>query len=99
MDSTVLSYNFDEIEYAVRQEIHATSVRLNGALDALRAQIAPLQQVWTREAAGAYHAEQLRWQHAAAALNRILVDLGAAVRDGAADVADADRRAAGAWGR
>lgn len=96
---TALSYNFEEIEYAVRQEIHSTGARLNGALEQLRSQIAPLQQVWTREAAGAYHAEQLRWQHAVDALNQILFELGNAVRDGAADVADADRRAAGAWGR
>ncbi|WP_046318655.1 WXG100 family type VII secretion target [Mycobacterium sp. UM_Kg1] len=96
---TALSYDFDEIEFAVRQEIHTTAARLNGALAELRSQIAPLQQVWTREAAGAYHAEQLRWQQAVEALNQILVDLGRAVRDGAADVADADRRAAGAWGR
>ncbi|MGB3474766.1 MAG: WXG100 family type VII secretion target [Mycobacterium sp.] len=95
---TALSYNFDEIEYAVRQEIHATAARLNGALEELRSQIAPLQQVWTREAAGACHAEQLRWQHAVSALNQILFDLGRAVRDGAVDVADADRRAAGVWG-
>lgn len=43
-----LSYNFDEIEYAVRQEIHSTAARLNGSLEELRSQIAPLQQVWTR---------------------------------------------------
>ena len=54
----VLSYNFDEIEYTVRQEIHSTSARLNAALDDLRAQIAPLQQIWTREAAEAYRLEQ-----------------------------------------
>ena len=53
-----LSYNFDEIEYTVRQEIHATAARLNGALDGLRSQIAPLQQIWTSEAAAAYHDEQ-----------------------------------------
>ena len=96
---TALSYNFDEIEYVVRHEIHSTSARLNGALEELRSQIAPLQQVWSREAAGAYHVEQLRWQQAVNALNQILFSLGSAVRDGAADVADADRRAAGAWGR
>lgn len=96
---TALAYNFDEIDYMVRQEIHSTAARLNAALEELRAQIAPLHQVWTREAAGAFHSEQLRWQHAVGALNRILFDLGSAVRDGAAEVADADRRAAGAWGR
>ena len=56
----VLSYNFDEIEYTVRQDIHTTSARLNAALDDLRAQIAPLQQVWTREAADAYRGEQMQ---------------------------------------
>ncbi|VEG44913.1 Esat-6 like protein EsxT [Mycolicibacterium flavescens] len=94
----VLSYNFDEIEYTVRQEIHATSARLNGALEELRAQIAPLQQVWTRQAAEAYRLEQARWEQAAGALNEILFSLGNAVRDGADDVAATDRSAAGAWG-
>ena len=94
----VLSYNFDEIEYTVRQDIHATSARLNAALDDLRAQIAPLQQVWTREAAEAYRVEQTRWERAATALNEILFSLGNAVRDGADDMAATDRTAANAWG-
>jgi WXG100 family type VII secretion target len=95
----VLSYNFGEIEYSVRQEIHTTSTRFNAALEDLRSQIAPLQQLWTREAAAAYHVEQSKWHQAANALNEILVDLGNAVRDGAEEVANADRRAAGVWGR
>lgn len=94
----VLSYNFDEIEYTVRQDIHTTSARLNAALDELRAQIAPLQEIWTREAADAYRIEQARWEQAAGALNEILFNLGNAVRDGAHDVAATDRAAASAWG-
>lgn len=94
----VLSYNFDEIEYTVRQEIHGTSARLNAALDDIRAQIAPLQQVWTREAAEAYRVAQGKWDQAASALNDILFSLGNAVRDGADDVATTDRSAANAWG-
>ena len=93
----VLSYDFNQIEYTVRQEIHHTSARFNAALDDLRAQIAPLQAVWTREAAEAYRVEQARWDRSAAALNDMLVALGNAVRDGADDVANTDRRAAGAW--
>ena len=94
----MLSYDFGEIEYTVRQEIHSTSARLNAALDDLRAQIAPLQATWTREAADAYRTEQARWEQAAAALNDILFSLGNAIRDGADDVAAVDRSAAGAWG-
>ena len=94
----VLSYDFDEIEYTVRQDIHTTSGRLNAALDELRAQIAPLQQVWTREAAEAYRVEQTRWEQAATALNEILFNLGNAVRDGSDEVAATDRSAARAWG-
>jgi hypothetical protein len=48
-----LSYNFGEIEYPVRKEIHTTSARFNATLDELRSHIAPLQQLWTREAAAA----------------------------------------------
>jgi len=70
----VLSYNFGEIEYSVRQEIHTTAARFNAALDELRSQIAPLQELWTREAAAAYQVEQLKWHQAATALNEILVD-------------------------
>ena len=95
----VLSYNFGEIEYSVRQEIHTTSTRFNAALEDLRSQIAPLQQLWTREAAAAYQVEQSKWHQAATALNEILVDLGTAVRVGAEEVANADRRAAGVWAR
>jgi WXG100 family type VII secretion target len=94
----VLSYNFGEIEYSVRQEIHNTAARFNAALDELKSQIAPLQEMWSREAAAAYQTEQLKWHQAATALNQILVDLGHAVRDGADEVANADRRAAGVWG-
>jgi WXG100 family type VII secretion target len=93
----VLSYSFHEIEYSVRQEIHTTSARLNAALEELRSQVAPLQELWTREAAAAYRLEQLRWHQAATALNEILVNLGNAVRDGADDMANTDRRAAGTW--
>lgn len=95
----VLTYNFDEIEYTVRQQIHSTSAQLNAALADLRSQIAPLQAIWTREAADAYRVEQARWDQAAHALNDILVTLGNAVRDGAGDVAESDVRAAGAWMR
>jgi WXG100 family type VII secretion target len=95
----VLSYNFGEIEYSIRQEIHATAARFNAALDELSSQIAPLRELWTREAATAYQVEQLKWHQAATALNEILVDLGNAVRDGAAEMADADRRAARVWAR
>ncbi|MBB3602238.1 WXG100 family type VII secretion target [Mycolicibacterium sp. BK556] len=94
----ILSYDFAEIDAAVLADIHGTSTRLGAALDDLSRQIAPLQQVWTRDAAAAYQAEQASWQQAASALHDIFVRLGAAVRDGAADVADADRRAAGMWG-
>ncbi len=98
MDPT-LSYNFDEIECSVRQEIHTTSARFNSALQELKAQVAPLQELWTREAATAYGVEQLKWHQAATALNDILIDLARAVRDGADDVAAADHRAAGVWQR
>ncbi len=95
----LLSYNFDEIECSIRQDIHNTSTRFNAALQELKSQVAPLQELWTREAATAYGVEQLKWHQAAAALNEILVDLGNAVRDGAEDVAAADHRAAGLWAR
>lgn len=93
----MLSYNFAEIEIVIRQEIHSTSARLNAALDDLTARIAPLQQVWTREAAEGYRIQQAAWQQSAAALNEILMRLGSAVRDGADQLADTDRAAANAW--
>ncbi len=93
----VLSYDFAAIDSAVLQEIQTTSTRLNAALDELRTRIAPLQEIWTRDAAGAYRIEQERWHRAVTALNDILQRLGNAVRDGAGDIAETDRRAAHAW--
>jgi ESAT-6 family protein len=95
----LLSYAFDEIEYSVRQDIHNTSARFNTALQELKSQVASLRELWTREAASAYGAEQLKWHQSATGLNEILVALGNAVRDGADDVAAADRRAASGWAR
>jgi len=95
----LLSYKFNEIECSVRQEIHSTAARFNAALQELRSHVAPLRELWTREAAAAYGVEQLKWHQAATALNEILIDLGNAVRDGADDVAAADHRAAGVWAR
>ena len=95
----VMSYSFGELDATVRAEIHATAAKLNALLDDLSSQIAPLQQIWTREAAVAYRVEQARWSQSAAALNDLLNRLGNAVRDGAYDVADADHRAASFWHR
>ncbi len=95
----ILSYDFTGIEHSIRLEIQTTAARFNGALEELRSRIAPLQQVWTREAADGYRVEQHRWHQAASALNQILIELGNAVRDGAEDVAAADHRAAGVWTR
>lgn len=95
----LLSYAFDEIEYSVRQDIHNTSARFNAALQELRSHVAPLRELWTREAANAYGVEQLKWHQSATGLNEILIALGNAVRDGAEDVAAADRRAASVWAR
>lgn len=94
----VLSYDFAEIDAAVLGDITSTSARLAAALADLDRQVTPLQQLWTREAAAAFHAEQTRWRQAATALHDILVRLGNAVRDGAAEVAEADRHAARLWG-
>jgi WXG100 family type VII secretion target len=94
----VLSYDFVEIEHSVRGDIHNTSARLNAALGDLIARIAPLQEIWTRDAAAAYRVEQANWNQSAAVLNDILLRLGAAVRDGADQMAETDRRAASAWG-
>ena len=80
-----------------RDRVFGATVRLNAALEDLRVRIAPLQDIWTREAAAAYRLEQDRWHQAAGALNDILMRLGNAVRDGAGDIADTDRRAANAW--
>jgi WXG100 family type VII secretion target len=94
----VLSYDFVEIEHSVRSDIHNTSARLNAALGDLVARIAPLQEIWTRDAAAAYRVEQANWNQSAAVLNDILLRLGTAVRDGADQMAETDRRAASAWG-
>jgi WXG100 family type VII secretion target len=93
----VLSYNFAEIDAVIREDILTTSARFNAALEDLNRQIAPLQQLWTRDAGAAYRVEQSRWQQAATSLHQILTNLAKAVGEGAADLAESDRRAARSW--
>ena len=94
----VISYNFAEIDASVSHDIAATSARLHAALDDPEPTDRTAPAAVDPQAAAACRAEQERWQQAAAALHDILVGLGNAVREGAADVADSDRRAARAWG-
>lgn len=97
--SDVISYDFGSIETMVRGEIYSTATRLNRLLADLKKQIAPLQSVWTADAALAYQDQQTKWNQSAAALNEILTRLGGAVGAGTTGVADADAAAAKCWYR
>lgn len=60
---------------AAQGDIATTSAALNGQLNDLKAQLAPMVSTWTGDAATNYQAFQHKWDLAQADLNRVLQEV------------------------
>lgn len=97
MTSDLIHYTFGDIA-AASADIHATSARINGLLDDLKAEIAPMVSTWEGESAIAYQQAQKQWDAAAAELNSVLARIARAVQEGNDRMGDVNRAAAQSWG-
>lgn len=62
-------------------DIRNTTTRVNGILDQLKSDIAPLVNTWEGAAQEAYRGKQAQWDQAAEDINRVLASIGTAVND------------------
>ncbi len=92
-----IKYQFGAIQ-AAASDINATSGRINGLLDDLKAQLQPMVSTWEGDSAAAYQAAQAKWDKASAELNVILSTIARTVQQGNDRMSDVNRMAAASWG-
>lgn len=93
----MIKYQFGAIEGAAA-DINATSARINGLLDDLKASLQPMVSTWEGESALAYEQSQRKWDQAAAELNTVLATISRTVGDGNDRMSQINRQAAASWG-
>ena len=96
MSTDMIHYSFGDIS-AASGDITQTFARINGLLDELKSQLAPMVSTWTGESASAYQAAQQQWDTAAADLNQVLATIARAVADSNDSMSDINRSAAASW--
>lgn len=96
MSTDMIHYSFGDIA-AASADITQTSARINGLLDELKSQLAPMVSTWTGESASAYQTAQQQWDAAAADLNQVLATIARAVADSNDSMSDINRSAAASW--
>ncbi|WP_151549510.1 MULTISPECIES: WXG100 family type VII secretion target [Corynebacterium] len=91
-----IRYQFGAISQAA-EDIRATSAKINGNLEDLKAQIAPMTAAWEGESSSAYQEAQRAWDAAALEINTILATISRTVAEGNERMSDVNRRAAASW--
>ena len=97
MHTDSIHYTFGDID-AASADIRATSARINGLLDDLKSELAPMVATWEGESAIAYQQAQKQWDTAAAELNQVLARISLAVGHGNDRMGQINRAAANSWG-
>lgn len=92
----MIQYDFAQIAQA-SADIHATNRNINGMLDQLKADIAPMTAEWEGTSASAYQDAQRRWDAAAEELNIVLQSVARAVDDANARMSQINTSAANSW--
>lgn len=75
-----ISVNYGALQVAA-DDIRSTTDQVNGILDQLKSDLAPLVSTWEGEAQTAYRQKQDQWDQAAEDMNRVLASIGTAVND------------------
>jgi early secretory antigenic target protein ESAT-6 len=88
--------NFDGLA-ATGNTIGAKAKTLQGRLDQLDSDLAPLRANWDGFAKDAYHTAQSRWNTAAADLNLLLQAVGISVNDAKTGYQDTERLNTNMW--
>lgn len=80
------------------ESIKASASKIEGMLEDLKTDLAPLKSTWTGEAAELYTMHQNNWDTAAADLKAVLASIATALHVANEDYRDGERNNAGRWG-
>lgn len=92
-----IKVEFAAVEAAGAQ-IKGTSQKMDGELDTLRSQLAPLSEAYTGAAKEAWFQVQQSWNDAQNELNQVLAQIGAATTQAASDYQETESGVTRLWG-
>nr|WP_042198965.1 WXG100 family type VII secretion target [Kibdelosporangium sp. MJ126-NF4]CEL23650.1 protein of unknown function DUF909 [Kibdelosporangium sp. MJ126-NF4]CTQ93186.1 protein of unknown function DUF909 [Kibdelosporangium sp. MJ126-NF4] len=92
-----IKVEFAAIEAAGGQ-IKSAAGQMDGELDTLRSQLAPLGEAYTGAAKEAWRAVQDDWEKAQKELNEVLASIGIATTQAAQDYQETEHGVKGLWG-
>ncbi|WP_297005297.1 WXG100 family type VII secretion target [uncultured Corynebacterium sp.] len=92
----MIKYDFAQIAQA-SADIRATCRNINGMLDQLKGDIAPMVAEWEGTSAAAYRDAQRRWDSSAEELSMVLDSVARTVDDSNARMSQINTSAANSW--
>lgn len=97
MSGGELKVNFGGLE-AAAGDIQNSANQIQGRLDELGSQLAPLRADWTGAASEAYQQAKTKWDSAMADMRNLLAEIGSQVSSSNSDYQATENRNASRWG-
>jgi 6 kDa early secretory antigenic target len=92
-----LKVNFGSLD-AAAADIMAQANQIEGRLDALESELAPLRSDWTGAAAASYQQSKAKWDAAMADMKALLAEIGGAVSRSNSDYQATESQNTSRWG-
>lgn len=92
-----LKVTFGSLE-AAAADIMTSANQIEGRLDALESELAPLRSDWTGSASSAYQQAKAQWDQGMNDMKLLLAEIGGAVRNSNSDYQATESQNQGRWG-
>ncbi len=97
MNAGELKVNFGSLD-AAAADIRASANQIEGRLDALESELAPLRSDWTGSASSAYQQAKAKWDAGMADMKVLLAEIGTAVTTSNSDYQSTENSNTSRWG-
>lgn len=97
MSAGELKVNFGGLD-AAASDIMASANQIEGRIDALESELAPLRSDWTGAASESYQQAKVKWDQGMADMKALLADIGTAVTSSNSDYQATESQNQSRWG-
>ena len=97
MNAGELKVNFGSLE-AAAADIQTSANQIEGRIDALESELAPLRSDWTGAASASYQQSKTKWDSAMADMKLLLAEIGGAVRNSHSEYQATENANTSRWG-
>lgn len=97
MNAGELKVNFGSLDTAAA-DISASANQIEGRIDALESELAPLRSDWTGSASSAYQQAKTKWDAGMADMKALLAEIGTAVTTSNSDYQSTESQNTSRWG-